>query len=283
MSVDLPCRQAVCSCCRLCWCSKVTFALLLAGCLDGGPGGQNDLLDAYAPVSAVHDAPRPLAEHIGTKTAVQIRSHAQKFFSKLEREQAAGNTSGFRPPPRLWAVPPRLVDCSCTFSNWHHVCPGICMSLVEHGELLASQRPVVQNAVRRSELTLMLLLLHSAAGESEHPAAPAQAQAGAPVPAEGGPAVQRAAAAGAELVRVAANARCGGSSRLALASTTTTTATTRRDNAGSRRESRIAVRDRLGSWSRQQTVALLRGAAAGAQQAAAARRHERRKYWRRGR
>ncbi|XXG43396.1 hypothetical protein AAC387_Pa01g3442 [Persea americana] len=27
-----------------------------------------------------------IAEHIGTKTAVQIRSHAQKFFSKLEKE-----------------------------------------------------------------------------------------------------------------------------------------------------------------------------------------------------
>ena len=44
------------------------------------------------------------AEHIGTKTAVQIRSHAQKFFSKLEREQAAGNTSGTAPPPPFFGV-----------------------------------------------------------------------------------------------------------------------------------------------------------------------------------
>ncbi|EFJ10155.1 hypothetical protein SELMODRAFT_29451, partial [Selaginella moellendorffii] len=34
---------------------------------------------------------RRIEEHIGTKTAVQIRSHAQKFFSKLEKEQATGS------------------------------------------------------------------------------------------------------------------------------------------------------------------------------------------------
>ena len=34
------------------------------------------------------------AEHIGTKTAVQIRSHAQKFFSKLQREQSANRGPG---------------------------------------------------------------------------------------------------------------------------------------------------------------------------------------------
>ena len=39
------------------------------------------------------------AEHIGTKTAVQIRSHAQKFFSKLEKEQAAGAKPDGPPHP----------------------------------------------------------------------------------------------------------------------------------------------------------------------------------------
>lgn len=33
---------------------------------------------------------RRIEEHIGTKTAVQIRSHAQKFFSKIERDVTAG-------------------------------------------------------------------------------------------------------------------------------------------------------------------------------------------------
>jgi len=38
---------------------------------------------------------RKIEEQIGTKTAVQIRSHAQKFFSKLQRETSKkGDTSG---------------------------------------------------------------------------------------------------------------------------------------------------------------------------------------------
>ncbi|KAI3418555.1 uncharacterized protein J3R85_013768, partial [Psidium guajava] len=47
-----------------------------------------------------------IEEHIGTKTAVQIRSHAQKFFSKLEKEALVkgvpvGQTLDIKiPPPR---------------------------------------------------------------------------------------------------------------------------------------------------------------------------------------
>ena len=42
---------------------------------------------------------RQIQEHIGTKTAVQIRSHAQKFFSKVVREPGSNNAIEI-PPPR---------------------------------------------------------------------------------------------------------------------------------------------------------------------------------------
>ncbi|EPS72249.1 hypothetical protein M569_02508, partial [Genlisea aurea] len=45
-----------------------------------------------------------IEEHIGTKSAVQIRSHAQKFFTKLEKEaivKGVGHALDIEiPPPR---------------------------------------------------------------------------------------------------------------------------------------------------------------------------------------
>ncbi|GFZ09604.1 homeodomain-like superfamily protein [Actinidia rufa] len=47
---------------------------------------------------------RRIEEHVGTKTAVQIRSHAQKYFSKVVRHSGNGDASAVQPieipPPR---------------------------------------------------------------------------------------------------------------------------------------------------------------------------------------
>ncbi|KAL6603418.1 hypothetical protein ACP70R_043779 [Stipagrostis hirtigluma subsp. patula] len=63
---------------------------------------------------------RQIQEHIGTKTAVQIRSHAQKFFSKVVREPGASNTIEI-PPPRPKRKPlhpyPRKCANSTTMVN----------------------------------------------------------------------------------------------------------------------------------------------------------------------
>ncbi|KAJ6809867.1 protein REVEILLE 2-like [Iris pallida] len=65
---------------------------------------------------------RRIEEHIGTKTAVQIRSHAQKFFSKVVRESAEDSTDNVKPieipPPRPKRKPthpyPRKLGNTCS-------------------------------------------------------------------------------------------------------------------------------------------------------------------------
>ncbi|KAL6843683.1 hypothetical protein ACP4OV_026254 [Aristida adscensionis] len=49
---------------------------------------------------------RRIQEHIGSKTAVQIRSHAQKFFSKVVRE-SIGDGNGTAAAPQIRIPPPR--------------------------------------------------------------------------------------------------------------------------------------------------------------------------------
>ncbi|KAJ1280487.1 hypothetical protein BS78_04G236300 [Paspalum vaginatum] len=51
---------------------------------------------------------RRIQEHIGTKTAVQIRSHAQKFFTKVVRDSSSGcNASAGGAAPAIQIPPPR--------------------------------------------------------------------------------------------------------------------------------------------------------------------------------
>eukprot|EP00850_Spirogloea_muscicola_P006274 SM000029S10569 [mRNA] locus=s29:906895:908759:+ [translate_table: standard] len=49
---------------------------------------------------------RRIEEHIGTKTAVQIRSHAQKFFSKLERSARVPGSNMASPVAADIDIPP---------------------------------------------------------------------------------------------------------------------------------------------------------------------------------
>lgn len=59
----------------------------------GAPGPPSSYLHLAADPADTDVGCLPAAEHIGSKTAVQIRSHAQKFFNKLERKKEAGEAA----------------------------------------------------------------------------------------------------------------------------------------------------------------------------------------------
>lgn len=50
---------------------------------------------------------RKIEKYIASKTAVQIRSHAQKFFSKLEKEASTGNAKASMRMEEIKIPPPR--------------------------------------------------------------------------------------------------------------------------------------------------------------------------------
>ncbi|RDY07376.1 Protein REVEILLE 7, partial [Mucuna pruriens] len=85
---------------------------------------------------------RQIEEHIGTKTAVQIRSHAQKFFSKVVRESEGSAESSIQPinipPPRpkrkpLHPYPRKSVDSfkGHTIPNETEISPSTNLSVAE--------------------------------------------------------------------------------------------------------------------------------------------------------
>ena len=158
-------------------------------CLWGLPAPCLSLPDWAATLPACCRTWKRIEDHIGTKTAVQIRSHAQKFFSKLEKEQAAGAKGA----AHLFSI-----RAGSDVLHLQHL--PACLLLVEGKRALSStctSCSVVACCLTHfiwwgplPGMALLILLLHlhtlgCRPGRPEHPPSAPQAQALAPLSAQG--------------------------------------------------------------------------------------------------
>ncbi|XP_047170953.1 protein REVEILLE 1-like [Vigna umbellata] len=100
---------------------------------------------------------RRIEEHVGTKTAVQIRSHAQKFFSKIVRE-TSGNSTALEesieiPPPRpkrkpIHPYPRKLIEIpKKEISNSEHPLRSISLKSSDFGQENNSPKSVLSTVI----------------------------------------------------------------------------------------------------------------------------------------
>ncbi|XP_042504643.1 protein CCA1-like [Macadamia integrifolia] len=107
---------------------------------------------------------RRIEEHVGTKTAVQIRSHAQKFFSKVFRESSGSNTGSVKPieipPPRPKRKPmhpyPRKLAVSVKKGN----------SDLEQQEMSPSSNLSVTELINQSPMSVLSAVGSDTTGSS---------------------------------------------------------------------------------------------------------------------
>lgn len=140
------------------------------------------------------------AEHVGSKTAVQIRSHAQKFFTKIEKSKEAGSIEDGEVAsgreffclcsPRTITDDLALLIASAQISrgNLHlHLqqpfATAICVAALLSAEALSYIGVISQSG--HFCLLELCCTTHSCGASDQHPSASPQAEAQQALPAQG--------------------------------------------------------------------------------------------------